>query len=153
MNLSHLIKSIAVLVIAFASGIATALADPWSFGVIADSQWSAPDDHKNPNSVAADIIQQIDREFIGDRAQFMTDGMKVLVQSYEDRPISVQIPLQVVLTVAEADAVMRGGTAAPSYKTAVLENGLKVQVPPFVNAGTKIVVSTEDGTYVKRAEN
>ncbi len=79
--------------------------------------------------------------------------MKVLVQSYEDRPIGLQMPLQVVLTVAEADAVMRGGTAAPSYKTAVLENGLKVQVPPFVNAGTKIVVSTEDGSYVKRAES
>jgi len=71
MNLSHLIKSIAVLVIAFASGIATALADPWSFGVIADSQWSAPDDHKNPNSVAADIIQQIDREFIAKDVRFV----------------------------------------------------------------------------------
>ena len=78
--------------------------------------------------------------------------MKVLVQSYEDRPIGLQMPLQVTLTVAEADAVMRGGTAAPSYKTAVLENGLKIQVPPFINAGSKIVVSTEDGSYVKRAE-
>ncbi|MDR3528850.1 MAG: elongation factor P [Rhizomicrobium sp.] len=96
---------------------------------------------------------EIDRDFVGERAQFLTDGMKVLVQSYEDRPIGLQMPLQVVLTVTEADAVMRGGTAAPSYKTAVLENGLKVQVPPFVNAGTKIVVSTEDGTYVKRAES
>ena len=47
---------------------------------------------------------------------------------------------------------MRGGTAAPSYKGAVLENGLKIQVPPFINAGTKIVVSTEDGSYMRRAE-
>jgi elongation factor P len=54
--------------------------------------------------------------------------------------------------VIEADAVMRGGTAAPSYKNAVLENGMKILVPPFVEAGTKIVVSTEEGTYVKRAE-
>jgi len=45
-----------------------------------------------------------------------------------------------------------GGTAAPSYKSAVLENGMKIQVPPFINAGTKVVVSTEDGAYVRRAE-
>jgi elongation factor P len=47
---------------------------------------------------------------------------------------------------------MRGGTAAPSYKGATLSNGLKIQVPPFINAGTKVVVSTEDGTYMRRAE-
>lgn len=95
---------------------------------------------------------EIERDFIGDRAQFLTDGMKVLVQTYEGKPIGVQMPLQVVLTVTEADPVLRGGTAAPSYKNAVLENGLKLLVPPFIEAGTKIVVATEDGSYVKRAE-
>ena len=78
--------------------------------------------------------------------------MKVMVTSYEGRPLGIQLPQQVVLTVTEADAVMRGGTAAPSYKNAVLENGMKILVPPFIEAGTKIVVSTEEGTYVKRAE-
>jgi len=95
---------------------------------------------------------ELQRDFIGERAQFLTDGMKVMVTSYEDKPLGVQLPLQVVLTVTEADPVLRGGTAAPSYKSAVLENGMKIQVPPFIDAGTKIVVSTEDGTYVKRAE-
>jgi elongation factor P len=47
---------------------------------------------------------------------------------------------------------MKGGTAAPSYKTAVLENGLKLQVPPFISAGERIIVATEDGTYIRRAE-
>ncbi len=47
---------------------------------------------------------------------------------------------------------MSGGTAAPSYKSAVLENGLKIQVPPFINAGDKIIVATEDGSYIRRAE-
>lgn len=92
------------------------------------------------------------RDFVGERSRFLTDGMKVMVTSYEAKPLGVQLPLQVVLTVTEADAVMRGGTAAPSYKNAVLENGMKILVPPFIDAGTKIVVSTEDGTYVKRAE-
>ena len=95
---------------------------------------------------------EIQRDFIGERAKFLQDGMKVMVQSYEGRPIGLQMPQHVTLTVTEADAVMRGGTAAPSYKTAVLENGLKLHVPPFIAAGEKIIVSTEDGSYVRRAD-
>jgi elongation factor P len=95
---------------------------------------------------------ELQREFVGERAQFLQDGMKVLVQTYEGKPIGIQLPVQVTLTVVEADPVMKGGTAAPSYKSAVLENGLKIQVPPFIEAGSKIVVSTEEGTYVRRAE-
>jgi elongation factor P len=95
---------------------------------------------------------EIQRDFVGDQAEFLQDGMKVLVQTYEGRPIGIKLPAHVTLEVVEADAVMRGGTAAPSYKGAVLENGMKLQVPPFINAGTKIVVSTEDGSYVRRAE-
>ena len=95
---------------------------------------------------------ELQREFVGEQAQFLQDGMKVLVQTYEGKPIGIQLPGQVTLEVVEADAVMRGGTAAPSYKGAVLENGLKIQVPPFIEKGTRIVVSTEDGSYVRRAE-
>jgi elongation factor P len=95
---------------------------------------------------------ELQREFVGERAQFLQDGMKVLVQTYEGKPIGIQLPVQVTLKVTEADPVLRGGTAAPSYKSAVLENGLKIQVPPFIEAGSKIVVSTEEGTYVRRAE-
>jgi elongation factor P len=95
---------------------------------------------------------ELQREFVGERAQFLQDGMKVLVQTYEGKPIGIQLPVQVTLKVVEADPVLRGGTAAPSYKSAVLENGMKVQVPPFIEAGSRIVVSTEDGSYVRRAE-
>ena len=95
---------------------------------------------------------ELQREFVGERAQFLQDGMKVLVQTYEGKPIGIQLPQHVTLMVTEADAVMRGGTAAPSYKGATLENGLKIQVPPFIEAGTRVVVSTEDGSYMKRAE-
>lgn len=91
-------------------------------------------------------------DFVGDQSQFLQDGMKTLVQLYEGRPIGIKLPVQVTLTVAEADPVLKGGTAAPSYKTAVLENGLKIQVPPFIGAGEKIIVATEDGSYVRRAE-
>jgi len=91
-------------------------------------------------------------DFVGDQAQFLQDGMKTLVQLYEDKPIGIKLPVQVTLTVTEADPVMKGGTAAPSYKSAVLENGMKIQVPPFIGAGEKIIVATEDGSYVRRAD-
>jgi elongation factor P len=95
---------------------------------------------------------ELEKDFVGDQAQFLQDGMKVLVQLHDGRPIGIKLPVQVTLEVVEADAVVRGGTAAPSYKGATLSNGMRVQVPPFIEAGTKIVVSTEDGTYVRRAD-
>ena len=90
-------------------------------------------------------------DFVGEQAQFLQDGMKTLVQLYEDKPIGIKLPVQVTLTVTEADPVLKGGTAAPSYKSAMLENGMKIQVPPFIEAGEKIVVATEDGSYLRRA--
>ena len=91
-------------------------------------------------------------DFVGDQAQFLQDGMKTLVQMYEDKPIGIKLPVQVVLTVTEADPVMKGGTAAPSYKNAVLENGMRILVPPFIATGERIIVATEDGSYVRRAD-
>jgi len=95
---------------------------------------------------------ELQKDFVGERAQFLQDGMKVLVQLYDGKPIGIQLPIQVTLEVVEADPVLKGGTAAPSYKSAVLENGMKIQVPPFINAGSKVIVATEDGSYVRRAE-
>jgi len=92
-------------------------------------------------------------EFVGeDQARFLQDGMKTLVQLYDGKPIGIKLPVQVTMAVAEADPVLKGGTAAPSYKSAVLENGMKIQVPPFIAAGEKIIVATEDGSYVRRAD-
>jgi elongation factor P len=95
---------------------------------------------------------ELQSEWVGDQAQYLVDGMKVMLQLYEGKPISIKLPAQVTLEVVEADPVMRGGTAAPSYKGAKLENGMSIQVPPFVETGTRIIVSTEDGSYVRRAE-
>ena len=93
-------------------------------------------------------------EFVGEQqAAFLQDGMKVLLQLHEGKPISIALPLQVTLTVTEADPVVRNQTAAPGYKAAIMENGVRVLVPPFIEPGTKIVVATADGTYVRRAES
>jgi elongation factor P len=95
---------------------------------------------------------EIEADFVGDRTQFLQDGMRVVVQLHEGKPLGISLPQQVVLEVVEADPVTRGQTAASSYKSAILENGLRVQVPPFIEKGTKVIVSTDDGSYVKRAE-
>ena len=101
-----------------------------------------------------DTYDQIEvaSDFVGDQVRFLQEGITVLVQTYEGKPIGIKLPQHVTLEVVEADPVLRGGTAAPSYKSAVLENGLKIQVPPFINAGTKVIVATEDGSYIRRAE-
>jgi elongation factor P len=95
---------------------------------------------------------QLPRDFLEDRAAFLQDGMTVTVESHEGKPIGVTLPDQVTLEVVEADPVVKGQTAASSYKPAVLENGVRVQVPPFIAAGERIVVDTNELTYVRRAE-
>ncbi len=95
---------------------------------------------------------ELPRDFVGDRAAFLQDGMMVTVQSYEEKPLGVSLPSQVTLQIAEADPVVKGQTAASSYKPAVLENGVRVMVPPFITAGEKIIVDTNEVTYIRRAE-
>ncbi len=95
---------------------------------------------------------ELQQEFVGERAAFLQDGMKVVLEMHEGRAIGISLPDQVTLTVVEADPVVKGQTAASSYKPAVLENGVRVMVPPFVTAGEKIIVDTNEMAYVKRAE-
>ena len=92
------------------------------------------------------------RDFLEERAAFLQDGMKVKVESHEGKPIGVALPDQVTLEVVEADPVMKGQTAASSYKPAKLENGVRILVPPFVSAGERVVVDTNELTYVRRAD-
>jgi elongation factor P len=87
-----------------------------------------------------------------ERAAFLQEGMKVTVESHEGKAIGVAIPEQVTLAVVEADPVVKGQTAASSYKPAKLENGVRILVPPFVVAGERVVVDTNELTYVRRAE-
>ena len=95
---------------------------------------------------------ELDKDFVGERAAFLQDGMKVTVELHEERPIGISLPDQVTLTITEADPVVKGQTAASSYKPAVLENGVRVMVPPFISSGEKIVVDTSEITYIRRAE-
>ncbi|HEX7709743.1 MAG TPA: elongation factor P [Sphingomonadaceae bacterium] len=94
----------------------------------------------------------LDRDLIGDAAAFLDDGMEVTLEMYDERPISVQLPEQVEAVIVEADAVVKGQTASSSYKPAVLENGVRVMVPPHIESGTRIVVDVYAREYVRKAD-
>lgn len=95
---------------------------------------------------------ELSKEFVGERTAFLQEGMQVKLESYEGKQISVEFPEHVTLEVTETEPTIKGQTASSSYKPAVLENGARVMVPPFVTVGEKIVVATEDATYVRRSE-
>jgi elongation factor P len=95
----------------------------------------------------------VPREVIGDPADFLADGMVCQVTMYEGIALSVELPPNVTLEVVEADPVVRGQTASSSYKPGKLENGRRVMIPPHIGAGTRIVISTADGSYMERAKD
>jgi len=95
---------------------------------------------------------ELQRDFVGDRAAFLQESMKVVVESHEEKPIGISLPDQVTLEVTETEPSVKGQTAAASYKPAVMDNGVRVMVPPFVEVGQKIVVDTNEITYIKRAD-
>ncbi len=93
------------------------------------------------------------KDLLGDAAAFLQDGMDVVMELWEERPISVQLPDTIEALIVEADAVVKGQTASSSYKPAILENGVRITVPPHVGAGTRIVVDVYAQEYVKRADS
>ncbi len=97
-------------------------------------------------AVAAELLGE-------DQIPFLQEGMTVTIESYEGSLIGVQLPDTAVFEVVEADAVVKGQTAASSYKPAILDNGVRVMVPPHIETGTRIVVNTADRSYVERAKD
>ena len=87
---------------------------------------------------------------LGDQAPFLQDNMKVEVDLVEGDVVGIHLPATVVLEIVEADPVVKGQTATSSYKPALLSNGVKTSVPPFIESGERIVVRTEDASYVER---
>ncbi|WP_020594416.1 elongation factor P [Kiloniella laminariae] len=92
-------------------------------------------------------------DLVGEPVSFLQDGMTVTIELYEEEPISVVLPDSVICEIVEADAVVKGQTASSSYKPAVLDNGVRILVPPHIASGTRVVVNTADATYVERAKD
>ena len=95
----------------------------------------------------------VDRDLVGEPARFLQEGMVVTVEEFEGEPISVTLPDTVVMQITDADPVVKGQTASSSYKPATLENEVRIMVPPHIEAGTRVVVNTADGSYAERAKD
>src|SRR5581483_4823925 len=92
-------------------------------------------------------------DMVGDQAAYLQPEMKVQLAVYEGMPVSISLPQKAILEVVETEPTIKSQTAASSYKPALLSNGVRPMVPPFVGVGTKIVVMTADGSYVERAKD
>ena len=93
---------------------------------------------------------EIKKDLVGEKGRLLTENLKVTVSFYNELPISVDLPNQVNCKVENTDAALKGQTVSSSYKPAILDNGLSVQVPPFIEAGDIIVVDTRNLEYVKK---
>ena len=91
-------------------------------------------------------------DMIGDQAAFLQDGMNVIINIYNENPVSIIMPDSCIEEIVEADAVIKGQTVSSSFKPAILKNGVKVMVPGHIEVGTKIVVRPSDCTYVEKAK-
>jgi elongation factor P len=91
-------------------------------------------------------------DLLGDAAAFLQDGMDVVMEMYDDEALSVALPDTIEATIVEADAVVKGQTASSSYKPAILDNGVRVMVPPFISSGTRIVVDVYERASVRKAD-
>ena len=95
----------------------------------------------------------VPEDVIGDQAAYLSDGMKVHLMTHEGIALSMELPQRMSFEVVETEPVVKGQTASSSYKPATLNNGLRVMVPPHIGAGTRIVILTEDNSYVERAKD
>jgi elongation factor P len=92
-------------------------------------------------------------DVVGDQAVYLQEGMGVKLSIYEGNAVAIELPARVTLEIVETEPTVKGQTASSSYKPAILSNGVRVMVPPHISTGTRIVVQTEDGSYVERAKD
>ena len=95
----------------------------------------------------------VDGDVVGNMAPYLQEGMKVSLAVFEEKAVSIELPQRVTCEVAETEPVTKGQTASSSYKPAMLTNGVRTAVPPHIAVGTRVVIMTEDGSYVERAKD
>ena len=94
----------------------------------------------------------INKSLLGEKSKLLKESMEVSIQFYEDQALSVDLPTSVDLIIATTDAAIKGQTVSSSYKSATLENGINIMVPPFINTGDKIVLDTRTLEYIKKVK-
>jgi elongation factor P len=107
--------------------------------------------HHFMNTENYEQIEMSDEE-LGGSASWLSAGLKIQVQFYENKPIGVELPKTITAKIVETEPMVKGSTASASYKPAKLENGITVQVPPFITEGERIVVDPAENRYIERAK-
>jgi len=92
----------------------------------------------------------IKKEIIGEKGKMLTENLEVSISFYNEKPLTVELPNQVTCTIDTTDVALKGQTVSSSYKPATLDNGINIQVPPFIEGGDKIIVDTRTMEYVKK---
>ena len=98
---------------------------------------------------ANDILNKI-KNIVGEKGKLLSENLEVNISFYNEKPLSVELPNQVICKIAETDVALKGQTVSSSYKPAILDNGMNIQVPPFIEAEDEIVVDTRNLEYVKK---
>jgi elongation factor P len=93
---------------------------------------------------------EIKKEIIGDKGKLLTENLEVSISFYNENPISIDLPNQITCKIETTDVALKGQTVSSSYKPATLENGLNIQVPPFIESGDEIIVDTRTLEYIKK---
>ena len=93
---------------------------------------------------------EIKKDLIGDKGKLLTENLEISVNFYNDSPISVELPNQVKCKIDKTDVALKGQTVSSSYKPATLDNGLNIQVPPFIESGDEIIIDTRNLEYIKK---
>ena len=93
---------------------------------------------------------EVKKDIVGERGKLMTENLKVSVSFYNDNPISVELPNQVICKIETTDVALKGQTVSSSYKPATLDNGLNIQVPPFIESGDEVIIDTRTFEYIKK---
>lgn len=95
----------------------------------------------------------VTHDVMGDSAVYLQEGASCFLQVYNGAPISIEMPAKITVEITETEPVVKGQTASSSYKPATVDNGLRVMVPPHIGVGTRIIINTEDNSYVQRAND
>ena len=93
---------------------------------------------------------EIEQDLIGEKGRMLSENLEVIISIYDEKPVSIQLPNQISCKVETTDVALKGQTVSSSYKPAVLSNGIKIQVPPFIEQGDEIIVDTRNIEYVKK---
>ena len=110
------------------------------------------DDETNYYFMDPKSFEQIDikKETVGEKGKMLTENLEVSINFYNEKPLTVELPNQVTCTIDTTDVALKGQTASSSYKPATLDNGINIQVPPFIDSGDKIIVDTRTMEYIKK---